>query len=311
MAEKKKTTAKTAETKGKKKAPAAKGPVAKAPEYEEAPVREKTEKIAPAVKQIDFESALAKQTILKGFVVRANDKAETPHIQLNAYGCKVIILKDDCVNFPYAKTLMTLVGEEVLFCVKEIYPTEAETKIYGSMKIAYEKKRQPIMDALHRGDIVEGVVQHITPHGAYISINGVQGFLKNYDFSDDGTAVGDIYQKGDKVKVRFKRMSANNNILFLPEEMRHGSNGLKPDKIKKGEIYAGKVVDVYPDKVFVNILPGVDMLCHVPRTIADVEVGNRVKVHVKNVINGDNGKLLVRGEITDKVYDRRDGGDVL
>ena len=252
--------------------------------------------------KVDFAKAKEKKTILKGLVKmydkNALDGKIEPFLTIDCNGSKVIIEQSEVVFFPYSKSLKSLVGEEIIFTVKEVFPNNI---VYGSMKEAFEVKNRPIIDLLEKGEILEGKVVYETNYGAYIDIKGVQGFLKNIDFSDDGTEVTKIYPKGSIIKVKFKRYSQNGNILLLPEEKRHGSSAVEKSDIRKGQEYIGKIVGIIPDRMFVNIIPDVDCMCRVPAQFGETY---RMKEYVLvriTFVGEKNGKLMVRGEVMSKV----------
>lgn len=251
----------------------------------------------------DFALAKEEERILKG-LVRSCEKNEFPdgkvewHINVAYNGQSVIITEDDVINFPYAKTLVSLVGEEISFVIKDVI---SDDLVYGDMKKAYEIKRKPIMDKLMNGQVLEGIVVYTLPHGAYINISGVQGFLKNYDFSNDDTKVSDIYPQGSFIRVKFLRYTKNGNILFTPEKKIERKSSFDVSTIKKGQRYVGKIVDIYPDRLYVNITAGVDCLCSIPQTIANPKINDTVMIKVSKVFYGDNGKMYVRGYISNRI----------
>ena len=156
----------------------------------------------PRRAKLDFVTAKEKKTILKG-VVKSLEKIESEDgvvnslLTIDCNGSKVFITDEEVVNFPYAKSLKSLVGEEIVFTIKEVFDNDV---VYGSMKEAVEVKNKPIMELLESGEVLEGKVVYETPYGVYIDIKGVQGFLKNIDFSDDGTEVSKLYPKGKMIK---------------------------------------------------------------------------------------------------------------
>lgn len=251
--------------------------------------------------KVDFAKAKEKKTILKGFVKRyekteLEDGSLKSELTVDCSGSKVIIDGEDVVNFPYARSLKSLVGEEIIFTVKEVFPNNV---VYGSMKEAFEVKNKPIVDLLLQGELLEGKVVYETPYGVYIDIKGVQGFLKNSDFSDDGTEVASIYPKGKLIKVKFKKYSKYGNIIFEPEEKRHGKSVIEKSEIKKGQIYQGKIVNILPDRMFVNIIPDVDCMCRIPVSSETFRISEYVVLMIDRVFAVDD-KLMVRGEVLSK-----------
>lgn len=251
--------------------------------------------------KIDFAKAKEANVILRGKVkyCRRTENTEPDCIIVDCNENPVFIEKDECVNFPFAKTLISLIGEEVSFTVKDYEP---ETDIcFGSMKQAYEIKKAPIMEKLKAGEVLDGIIIYQSVHGAVISINGIYGFMRNRDFSNDGTAVREVYHKHDPIKVKLLKVKDNSEILLQPETPFTGEKSIiNFSNINVGNVYKGRVTGSYIDRIYVNIAPECDVLCNVPTYIDTIKTEEfvLVKIRVKKV--DENGRKRLKGYIIDR-----------
>ncbi len=127
-----------------------------------------------------------------------------------------------------------------------------------------EVVRDQLWNELSKGDVREGVVKGITDFGAFIDLGGVDGLLHITDMS--WTRINhpsEIVKVGDKIKVL---------IIDFDKEDAKVSLGLKQiidnpwtdiyDKYPTGTKTKGKIVNVMPYGVFVEIEKGIEGLLH-------------------------------------------------
>lgn len=259
----------------------------------------------PKTKKPDFQKHLSENTILEGFVAYCERKKGTVNddnefICVNCQGSNVYILKKDAVLLPYSKSLSRLVGDMVKFCVirLEEYGTPNE-KIYGSMIQAKKILRAPVLEKLKNNEILTGRVINAVRSGAYIAVGDVSGLMKNEDFSDDGSEIRDYYQRGAEIKVRLKKIRKNGTVYFLPEEKRKGTTTVKIKDIKEGAVMSGNITHSYPDRVYVNVLPGIDALCFCPTNLGFLRDDDSVTVKITRIYEAD-GEPRVKGKILGK-----------
>lgn len=254
-------------------------------------------------KKIDFAKAKEEKVVLRGLVrmcekIDYDNDSFSQSIRVDCGGTMVIIESEDITLFPYARSPKTLVGEEVDFMVKEYIPEEK--LVYGSMKMAEDVINKPILDKLYAGEELEGTVVHVTRHGAYVSIKGVQCFMRNLDYSDDGRTIEEDFPKMSKIKVKYSKTSIHGNLIVVPLEKKRGIPIVKKEEIKEGQVYVGKITGAYSDRVYVNITAGIDCMCRVPDFIYNLMVNEQVVVAITKVYNDKNG-FKVRGKITNKI----------
>ncbi|MCM8796780.1 MAG: 30S ribosomal protein S1 [Candidatus Omnitrophica bacterium] len=141
--------------------------------------------------------------------------------------------------------------------------------IIVSRREAVQKERDEVKDKLWQevkiGDIRTGTVKAITDFGAFIDLGGVDGLLHITDMSWSKIShPSEVVAIGDKIEVM---------ILNFDKEQGKVSLGLKqrlPDpwqeidkKFKAGDKIKGKVVNIVPYGVFVELDKGIEGLIHV------------------------------------------------
>ena len=83
----------------------------------------------------------------------------------------------------------------------------------ASLKKAIPIKRKIVLHGLKNEKITSCMVTDTKEWGAFVSIMGISCVLRNCDFSNDLTAVKDIYKKGDTIEgIRFRKVSSKERI---------------------------------------------------------------------------------------------------
>ena len=167
-----------------------------------------------------------------------------------------------------------------------------------SRRDLYQKERETVREKLwaelEKGQVREGTVKGITDFGAFIDLGGVDGLLHITDMSWSRiNHPSEIVSIGDNIKVQ---------ILSFDKENSKVSLGLKQiienpwddiyDKYPAGSQVKGKVVNIMPYGVFVEIKKGIEGLLHSseiswqkkmvnPQEI--FHVGDEVEVQIINV----------------------------
>ena len=89
----------------------------------------------------------------------------------------------------------------------------------------------------------------------------------NCDFSNDATAVRDIYKKGDIiVVVKLRKISSKERISLEMKEKYTNPHSLSERNLKKGNIVLGMIRNVKEEqnRCFVGISKGFDLLASIP-----------------------------------------------
>ena len=103
--------------------------------------------------------------------------------------------------------------------------------------------------------------------GAFVSIMGISCVLRNCDFSNDATAVRDIYKKGDIIEgVKLRKISSKERISLEMKEKYTNPHSLSERNLKKGNIVLGMIRNVKEEqnRCFVGISKGFDLLASIP-----------------------------------------------
>ena len=152
--------------------------------------------------------------------------------------------------------------------------------IIVSRREAVQKEKDEVKDKLWLelkiGDIRTGMVKAITDFGAFVDLGGVDGLLHITDMSWSKIShPSEAVAMGDKIEVM---------ILNFDKEQGKVSLGLKqrlPDpwqeidsKFKVGDKIKGKVVNIVPYGVFVELDKGIEGLIHVSEVSWTKRVSN-------------------------------------
>lgn len=79
-----------------------------------------------------------------------------------------------------------------------------------------EEQRFEIVKALKKGQIIEGVVKHITDFGAFLDLGGVDGLLRISDISWDSiTHPGEVIKLDQKLNVVVLDIDEDKKRIFL------------------------------------------------------------------------------------------------
>jgi len=120
------------------------------------------------------------------------------------------------------------------------------------------------LQALHVGCIVQGVVKHLTPYGAFVDLGGIDALLHITDMAWQRVRhPGDVVHVGMEVTAKVIKLDAERQRVWL------GLKHMQPDpwagaarRYPQGARLCGKVVKVLDYGVFVEIEPGVEGLIH-------------------------------------------------
>ncbi len=189
--------------------------------------------------------------------------------------------------------LDSLIGADI--AVKVLKLNRRRNNIVVSRKAVMEEeihsRKAALLEHLHEGGLVTGVVKNLTEYGAFIDLGGIDGLLHVSDISYGRVAhPQDVLQVGQEITVR---------VLKFDREKERISLGLKqvlPDpwetvaeRYQPGMRVVGRVVSVTDYGAFVELEPGVEGLIH----ISEMTWSRRMKHPSKVVRVGDNVESVV------------------
>ena len=176
-----------------------------------------------------------------------------------------IFIPASLVSDTYEKDLNKFKDQEIEFVITEFEPRKR--RIIGNRKkllvAKKEQQQKELLETLHAGDVIEGVVKNITDFGAFIDLGGVDGLLHISEMSWGRVeSPKKVFTVGEKVRVFIKSVSETKIALSrkFPEE--NPWNGAA-ERFAAGTIVKGRVARMTDFGAFVELAPGVDALLHV------------------------------------------------
>ncbi|MFH0839112.1 MAG: 30S ribosomal protein S1 [Candidatus Omnitrophota bacterium] len=163
--------------------------------------------------------------------------------------------------------LNSLLGQVVR--IKIIKINKARKNIVVSRKEALhfekEQERSKILDELQRGQLKKGTVKNITDFGAFIDLGGVDGLLHITDMSWSRIShPSEMLAIGDSIEVMILDFDKENMKVSLGLKQKTPSPWQNVEqKYPVGSKIKGKVVNVMPYGIFVELEKGLEGLIHV------------------------------------------------
>src|SRR5690242_14404858 len=127
------------------------------------------------------------------------------------------------------------------------------------------EQRSGLIQSLHEGQVIEGVVKNITDYGAFVDLGGIDGLLHVTDISYKRVNhPSEVLGIGDTVKVQIIRINKDTQRISL------GMKQLESDpwegasaKYPVGGTFRGRVTNITEYGAFVELEPGIEGLVHV------------------------------------------------
>jgi small subunit ribosomal protein S1 len=193
-------------------------------------------------------------------------------------------------------SLNSLLGQTIPVKIVKINPSRKN--IIVSRKDLLEKEKQEskakILEELEIGAIRKGVVKNITDFGAFVNLGGIDGLLHITDMSWGRIGhPSEMVKVGDKIDVMILSFDKESMKVSLGLKQKDGNPWKEVDqKFPIGSKTKGRVVNVVPYGVFVELARGIEGLVHVSEISwskrvtnpADIfKVGDTVDVMVLNI----------------------------
>lgn len=236
--------------------------------------------------------------ILSGKVIsfEYDEYKKTEVLLIDLSDIKAVIPREEFDLKDNGKNLKHNLGRKIKYIITEIGENDV---VYCSRKKVKEFEREQLIKEMESGEIFKGKITHIEKFGAYLSIKGVSVTLKNTDFAEDYTAVGDILKRGDKVEVRLLKVTDSQKILVEAINKYKNPIEINFDEFEEGMKLQGKVKAVKNWGCYVSIAANLDVLAPNPDEDIWVDVGNYVRIEIKKI---DRETNKIRGKIL-KVLD--------
>lgn len=176
-----------------------------------------------------------------------------------------VFIPASLVSDTYEKDLTKYAGQEIQFVISEYNPKRR--RYIGDRKqlLAAEKAelQKKLLESIHVGDVVEGVVKNVTDFGAFIDIGGADGLLHISEMSWGRVEnPKKVFKVGDEVKTFIKEISGTKIALSLKFEDANPWKNAE-EKYAVGREVTGRVARMTDFGAFIELEPGVDALLHV------------------------------------------------
>ncbi|MBO4291254.1 MAG: 30S ribosomal protein S1 [Lachnospiraceae bacterium] len=203
-----------------------------------------------------------------------------------------IFIPASLVSDTYEKDLSKFAGQEIEFVISEYNP-KRRRYIGDRRQLLVEKKaemQKALMEKIHEGDVVEGVVKNVTDFGAFIDLGGADGLLHISEMSWGRIEhPKKVFKVGETRKVLIKEINGNKIALSLKfDDANPWKNAA--EKYAVGNVVTGKVARMTDFGAFVELESGVDALLHVSQI---------AKEHIEK----PSDVLSIGQEVTAKVVD--------
>lgn len=211
---------------------------------------------------IDLERAYEKKEIVRGVIQGRVKGGFTVEInKIRAF------LPGSLVDVKPVRDPESLEGKEFDFKVIKI--DAKRNNIVVSRRSAMEAEnsveREALLEKLHEGDQVKGVVKNLTDYGAFIDLGGIDGLLHITDMSWKRIKhPNEILTIGDEIKVKVLKFDRDNARVSL------GLKQLGEDpwsdishRYPIGKKLSGNVTNITDYGCFVEIEEGIEGLVHV------------------------------------------------
>ena len=127
------------------------------------------------------------------------------------------------------------------------------------------EQRTGLIQSLHEGQIIEGIVKNITDYGAFVDLGGIDGLLHVTDMSYKRVNhPSEVINIGDTVKVQIIRINRETQRISL------GMKQLESDPWEGASAkypiegrFTGRVTNITEYGAFVELEPGIEGLVHV------------------------------------------------
>jgi small subunit ribosomal protein S1 len=151
--------------------------------------------------------------------------------------------------------------------------------------------RQALLDSLHDGQVLNGIVKNLTDYGAFIDLGGIDGLLHITDISWKRVKhPSELLTVGQDVKVKVLSFDSERNRVSLG--MKQLGNDPWVDLVERypvGKKLQGKVTNITDYGCFVEIEEGVEGLVH----MSEMDWTNK-NVHPSKVVSmGDLVEVMV------------------
>lgn len=124
--------------------------------------------------------------------------------------------------------------------------------------------RSEILEKMHEGLELDGIVKNVTDYGAFVDLGGVDGLLHLTDISWQRiNHPSDVLEVGQKIRVKITKFNEENKRISLGMKQLEVDPWIGiEDKFKLEDTVKGKVTNITDYRVFVELDHGIEGLVH-------------------------------------------------
>ena len=124
--------------------------------------------------------------------------------------------------------------------------------------------RSEILEKMHEGLELDGIVKNVTDYGAFVDLGGVDGLLHLTDISWQRiNHPSDVLEVGQKIRVKITKFNEENKRISLGMKQLEADPWIGiEDKFKLEDTVKGKVTNITDYRVFVELDHGIEGLVH-------------------------------------------------
>lgn len=152
-------------------------------------------------------------------------------------------------------------------------------------------ERQQLLESLHDGQELDGIVKNLTDYGAFIDLGGIDGLLHITDISWKRVKhPSELLSVGQEVKVKVLNFDSERNRVSLGMKQLGNDPWVDlVDRYPEGKQLSGKVTNITDYGCFVEIEEGVEGLVH----MSEMDWTNK-NIHPSKVVAlGDEVNVMV------------------
>lgn len=125
--------------------------------------------------------------------------------------------------------------------------------------------RDELLEGMHEGKVLDGVVKNITDYGAFIDLGGIDGLLHITDLAWHRiNHPSEVISLGQTIKVKVIRFDEETKRVSLGMKQLHDDPWSKVDDLFPiGKKVKGTVTNITEYGAFVELAPGIEGLIHV------------------------------------------------
>ncbi|MDR3156512.1 MAG: 30S ribosomal protein S1 [Lactobacillales bacterium] len=196
----------------------------------------------------------------------------------------------------FVSDLSKYVGQEFDAKIIEVDPLANRLILSRRALLEADRKAEKtkILESLHEGDIVEGVVARLTDFGAFVNLGGIDGLIHISELAHHRVSnPAEILFVGESVNVKILKVDSEKGRLSLSLKATLPSpwDGIE-EKAAVGTVLKGTVKRLTDFGAFLEIFPGVEGLVHISQIAHDhvenlkekLKLGDAVEVKVLELI---------------------------